>query len=155
MRALVKVSLMGFFLFNLISCAHSPKLHTIRLRPGDDVKIKLEEYVKEKNLQAVSLVTAVGSLTQYNLRFANQTNTTTKTGHFEVVSLVGLIGQDNSHLHLSLADEKGATFGGHMKEGNIVYTTLEITLVEDRSKKFERVEDKDGSGYKELKVLKR
>lgn len=155
MRVLIKISLVCM-LFNLLSCAHhSSKLHTIRLKPGDDVKFKLEEYVKEKKLQAVSLVTAVGSLTQYHLRFANQQNSTIKTGHFEVVSLVGLLGEANAHLHLSVADAKGATVGGHMKEGNIVYTTLEITLIEDRNKKFVREDDIDGSGYKELKVLKR
>ena len=142
-------------LFCLFSCAHHNRLYTLRLKPGDDVKIKLEEFVKVHKLEAVSIVTAVGSLTQYNLRFANQSNTTTKTGHFEIVSFTGLLGVDNCHLHLSVSDDKGMTVGGHMKEGNIVYTTLEITLIEDHQSKFIRVDDTDGSGYKELKVLKR
>lgn len=158
MRALINLSLL-FSLFSLFSCAHrSQKLHTIRLKPGDDVKLKLEEYVKEQKLEAVSLVTAVGSLTHYNLRFANQKETTKKAGHFEVVSLVGLLGENNSHLHMAVADDKGATVGGHLKEGNIVYTTLEITMIEDSKKKFIRVDDdkaNSGSGYQELKVLKR
>lgn len=100
------------------------------------------------------IVTCVGSLVQYNLRYANQKGGHSKTGHFEIVSLVGTLSRSAAHLHLSIADETGKTTGGHLLDGNIIYTTAEIGIAELPDLVFERVFDA-ASGYHELFVAKR
>ena len=106
-------------------------VHVLRLRPGADLLAELRDYVARAGLRASFVVTCVGSLTRANLRFANQREAAVATGHFEICSLVGTMGKDSPpHLHISLADGRGAMLGGHVLEGCTVYTTAEIVLGE-------------------------
>lgn len=144
-----------------ISCQNKPamptplvKTHAFRLKPGQDLRKEIESYVKAHNIEAGWIVTCVGSLTQYNLRFANQPEGSKGNGHFEIVSLVGTLSTHGSHLHASVSDSLGRTVGGHLLEGNLVYTTAEIVLGESTDMIFKRV--KDGSTeWPELEVGKR
>jgi uncharacterized protein len=130
-------------------------LYTVRLSPGQDLQKSLTAFVKEKNLKAVSILTGVGSLTDATIRYANQPNGTKLTGHFEIVSLVGtLSSKSGSHIHLSVSDETGKTLGGHLLEGSKVYTTVEITLLEQEDLEYAREKDPI-STYNELVVYPR
>lgn len=125
--------------------------HAIRLKPGDDLKLKLQAYVKEKNIRAGWLVTCAGSLTNYNIRFANQPNGNTGKGHFEIVSLTGTLSSNGSHIHIAISDSTGKTFGGHLLDGCIIYTTAEIILQQSNTHRFTR--QKDGSTpWEELQI---
>jgi predicted DNA-binding protein with PD1-like motif len=48
------------------------KTHAFRLKTGKDLKKEIESYVKSNNIQAGWIGCGVGSLTDYNIRFANQ-----------------------------------------------------------------------------------
>ncbi|MGZ3771128.1 MAG: PPC domain-containing DNA-binding protein [Bdellovibrio sp.] len=126
--------------------------YVLRLSPGDDPKVKLQAFVTEKNLKAVVILSAVGSLTKTVIRYANAKKSTTLTGHFEIVSLSGTIGSTSgSHLHISVSDGDGKTLGGHLMEGSTVYTTLEVALGAINDIEFKRELD-PVSTYNELKV---
>lgn len=105
-------------------------VYILRLRPGMDLKKSLIAFQKNKNLQAASVVAAVGSLNTAQLRFANQNDATTLKGPFEIVSLSGTIRPNSVHLHMSISDHKGQVLGGHLTDGNLVFTTAEITILE-------------------------
>ncbi len=141
------------FAFSFSSAqASNLNAHVIRLVPGDDPKVKLEAYVKEKKLKAVVVLAAVGSLTEAVIRYANEPKTTTLKGHFEVVSLSGTLGSTSgSHLHISISDKTGKTLGGHLSAGSKVYTTLEVALGEVTDVEFKREHDPI-STWDELKV---
>lgn len=127
------------------------KIHAFRLLPGQDLKKEIQAFVKKENIQAGWIMTCVGSLTQAHLRFANQPTGTKANGHFEIVSLVGTLSVNGSHLHLSVSDSLGTTTGGHLLDDNIVYTTAEIVLGEDPALVFTR--EKDGTTeWEELQV---
>ncbi len=130
------------------------KIHVIRLRPGEDLKKSILDYAAQNEFRAAVIVTCVGSLTEYNLRFANQKEGKSDTGHFEIVSLVGTISDSSVHLHLCISNEKGITTGGHLLDGNRVYTTAEIAIAELPQLEFQRTFD-EASGYKELTILSR
>ena len=66
--------------------AENIKVHAVRLKPGQDLRAAIEAYVKENNIAAGWLVTCAGSLTDYNIRFANQQNGSSGSGHFEIVT---------------------------------------------------------------------
>ena len=130
------------------------KTHPLRLKPGDDLKKEVEAYVKTHRIEAGWITACAGSLTRYHLRFANQPEGSHGEGHFEIVSLSGTVSVNGNHLHISISDSTGKTIGGHLLDGNLVYTTAEIILQEDEGFVFTR--EKDGSTpWEELQIKKK
>ncbi|HEY4740439.1 MAG TPA: PPC domain-containing DNA-binding protein [Candidatus Acidoferrales bacterium] len=132
--------------------AEHMRIHVFRLRPGDDLLEGIRAYASAHQLHAAVVLTAVGSLTQASIRYANQPSASQSSGHFEIVSLVGTLEDGGEHLHLSLAAENGTVIGGHLVPGCKIYTTGEIVLGELQGARFTRELDKEGSGWEELKV---
>ena len=127
------------------------RVHVLRLRPGQDLLRSLTAFAEEKQIRAGVILTTVGSLNETRLRLANRQDLTTKKGKAEIVSLVGTIDARSAHLHLSVSDGRGRTFGGHLVEGCPIYTTAEIAIGELPELRFSREPDA-ASGYEELKV---
>ena len=128
--------------------------HAFRLKPGQDLKQSIDSFVKTKNIQAGWIAGCVGSLTEYNIRFANQEKGYSDKGHFEIVSLAGTLSVNGSHMHLSISDSTGKTIGGHLLAGCKVYTTAEIVISESTEFIFTR--EKDGSTpWEELQIRKK
>jgi len=100
------------------------------------------------------VVSAVGSLTDVALRYANQDATTRHTGHFEVVALSGYLAEGELHLHMAVSDGVGATVGGHVMDGNRVYTTLVLVVDEHLRYRYRRERD-PASGRNELVIDRR
>lgn len=125
--------------------------YTFRLKPGQDLFDSIEAFVKEKQIGAGCVLSGVGSLTHFTLRFANQPDYAEEDGHFEIVSITGTVSIHGSHLHASVSDEKGRTVGGHLVSGCKIYTTAEIVIAafDDVIYRREFAED---SGYEELVV---
>ncbi len=130
------------------------RFYAVRFKPGEDLLAGLRTFVEARGLQAVSIVTAVGSLKKAPLRLANTGVWETREGHFEIVSLVGTIDPAGEHLHISLSDRHGVTVGAHFGPGSAVYTTAEVVLVELEDYRFTR-EPCALSGYDELIVSPR
>jgi len=127
------------------------KTHALRLRPGNDLRKEIESFVKANNIQAGWISCGVGSLTNYNIRFAGLPAGSKKTGHFEIVSLIGTVSVHGSHIHISISDSTGKTIGGHLLDSNFIYTTAEIVIQESTDFVFTR--EKDGSTqWEELQV---
>jgi predicted DNA-binding protein with PD1-like motif len=127
------------------------KAHAFRLKPGQDLRQELKKIVDQKQITAGWISTCVGSLDGYNIRFANQSNGSTGTGYYEIVSLTGTVSVNGSHVHLSVSDSSGKTIGGHLLDGCKIYTTAEIVLLEDPALEFKR--EKDGSTpWEELQI---
>jgi len=129
--------------------ADKTRIHAFRLMPGDDLKLSILAYVKQCQVQSGWILTTVGSLTQYSLRFANQSQPSFGKGFFEIVALNGTVGAEGLHLHLVLGSEKGEVFGGHLLEGSLIYTTAEIILEEGLGLRFTRQKDAT-TGWSEL-----
>ena len=125
-----------------------------RLKPGDDLKRELAAFAKREQLRAGMILTGVGSLTEVNIRYANRDEGTLRQGHFEILSLVGMLDADGMHIHMTVADRDGIAFGGHLLDGCIVYTTAEIAVGELTGLRFSRELDAK-YGYKELVVSPR
>jgi len=126
-------------------------VYAFRLKPGDDLKSGIEKVVLEKNIKAGWIATCVGSLSDYTIRFANESDSVVGNGHFEIVSLVGTLGAGGSHIHISISDSTGKTIGGHLMKGCKIYTTAEIVI--QATGKYEFSREKDGSTpWEELQV---
>lgn len=125
------------------------------------------------NTSSLFVVTVVGSLRSVKLRLANASKIPMGDGvdgdvtgvkssmggmneirewtneRFEIVSLVGTFSRDGScHLHLSISDANGVTYGGHLMEAEI-FTTAEVVLGSADGVDFSREYDPQ-TGYKEF-----
>jgi predicted DNA-binding protein with PD1-like motif len=127
------------------------RFRALRLRPGDDVREKLEQFVKQRSIRAGFVASCAGSLRVVAIRFADQQNIATLEGPFEIVSLSGTLGPDGSHLHITVADGTGRTVGGHLGLGSTVYTTAEIIVGELQGSRFRRELD-PVTTYQELVI---
>ena len=143
-----------FCLAGVAVAQSSMQVHVLRLKPGQDVMKEIFNFVTVHKIEAYSVVSAVGSLTEAQLRFANKKEASKLTGPLEIVSLSGTGGMAGSHLHLAVSDGEGRTTGGHLVEGSKVYTTLELVLGVYPELSFKRTLD-PASGYNELDVKKK
>jgi predicted DNA-binding protein with PD1-like motif len=130
------------------------KIFAVRLNPDEDLKQSLKVFVHAHNIQAGFILTAIGSLKQAQLRFANQPQSIVLAGKFEILSLAGTLSIHGLHLHMAIADTTGKTIGGHLDQGNLIYTTAEIVLGEIEDLTFRRDRD-DQTGFQELSILPR
>ena len=129
--------------------------HVLRLNPGDDLRGALEaafaSLVAQQGLQAACVVSAVGSLSRAELRYAGQNAGAVLTGDMELLTLSGTLSPDGPHLHASVADAQGRVAGGHVLAGCVVRTTAEVVLALLPEWHFSRVND-PLTGYKELAI---
>ena len=131
------------------------KTHTFRLKPQQDLFDSIEDYAKQKNIEAGCILSSVGSLTHATLRLANRSHYNDYEGHFEIVSMTGTVSIHGSHLHIAISDGDGMTIGGHLVSGCKIYTTAEIVLLELDDMIYKREMYENDSGYEELVVYKK
>lgn len=128
---------------------------TFRLKPGADLKKSIESIVVERSIKAGFIISCVGGLEQAVVRMAGATpdaqDIRTLKADYEIVSLVGTVSVNGTHLHISFSDSEGLVYGGHLKEGTIIQPTAEIVLGFEDDVEFKRELDED-TGFKELVV---
>jgi len=125
------------------------RLHVLRLQPGEDVRATIAAWAQQHNIEAAGVVSAVGSLTHAHLRYANRADGIMTAADLEVCALTGTVSMHGMHLHLSVADRDGHMLGGHMLDGCLVRTTLELVVQEVAEVTMVRIKDEQ-TGYDEL-----
>lgn len=130
------------------------RFYALRLLPQQELLSALRDFIRQHDLRAAWISGCVGSVNQVVLRYAGCEASTLLTGKFEVVSLTGTLDAEREHLHLAVADEHGHMTGGHVMEGCMVRTTLELVIGELDDAVFSR-QTCILSGYDELKVKPR
>jgi uncharacterized protein len=124
-----------------------------RLLPDQDIKERLISFLSDNQLSAAAIISAVGSVKAYVIRVSDGFTVIRAFENREIVSLSGILTTDGIHVHVSLSGLDGGVIGGHLMEGCLVNTTLEVVLMsleDDLTRKF----DSD-TGYKELVIKKR
>jgi len=127
------------------------KGYAFRLQPHEDLRKCILQFAKANAIKAGAILSAVGSLEQYKIRFANQPDGTIGKGFFEIVSLSGTFSESSCHIHISVSDAKGQTIGGHLLDENMIYTTAEIVVASLDELEFQRVTDPTYN-FKELVI---
>ena len=122
-----------------------------RLLPGQDLRYELETLTRDQDWRAACVIAAVGSLSRATIRFAGRDDPAVLEGPLEITALSGTLSPDGCHLHLSVADGEGETRGGHLLEGSVVHTTVEVVVAVLEHWSFSRELDPD-TGYRELMV---
>ena len=150
---LVNIILLSLILFSCQqkTAMNNTTAYAFRLKPGEDLKAGIQKLVTDKQIKAGWISTCVGSLTNYKIRFANQPEGSSDSGHFEIVSLTGTVSVNGYHIHISISDSTGKTIGGHLMDGCKIYTTAEIVILSSNDFIFKR--EKDGTTpWEELQI---
>ena len=134
------------------------RMLAIRMHRGQDLKAEIERFVADNKLSSATIISAVGSLEGVRMRMAgaqpSEQDIRNYDGSYEIVSLIGNLGAGRTHVHIAVSDREGAVIGGHLKEGSVVHTTVELVLAVDDDLVFsEEIDPKTGFG--ELKVSQR
>ncbi|MBW4609447.1 MAG: DNA-binding protein [Hassallia sp. WJT32-NPBG1] len=128
------------------------KIYPLRLKPNEDLRQSLKNFANQENIKAGFILSAIGSLKQAKIRFANQSDSILLIEKFEILSLNGTIAISGVHLHIAISDKEGKTIGGHIDDECIIYTTGEIIIGTTEEFIFNRTIDEQ-TGYKELEII--
>jgi predicted DNA-binding protein with PD1-like motif len=123
----------------------------LKLSPDEDVRQSLSSCCVSNSITAGSILSSVGSLKKVKLRKANSDSFYNVDSPHEILTLSGLISIDGIHVHVSVADNEARVFGGHLSDGNIVFTTVELVIASFPSIQFAREFD-PATGFKELSI---
>ena len=130
------------------------KVVPLRLQPGDDLRQALETWMGHQQEQGGCVISAIGSLSVIQLRFAGAAEATTIHAELEILSLAGTLSANGAHLHIAIADSSGAVIGGHLCPGSLVRTTAELVVGLLPEWWFNRELD-PATGYAELRISPR
>ena len=126
-----------------------------RLHKGSDLKLELKRIACERKITAGCIINAVGSLSRMRIRTdaKNGKEIIKDYGKVEIVSLIGTIGELGNHMHIHIAGGQidGVVVGGHLVEGCIVHTTVELMILSFNDLKF-LTELDSVTGFQELMV---
>ena len=128
---------------------------TKRLHPNQDLRKEIENMVKESGVKAGVLLSIVGSLKTAVLRMPQLESDVHKTkewsGPLEIVGSTATLSKNGSHIHISVCDEEGNVFGGHLKEGCILRTGAEVVIGVFDDIEYTRARDEE-TGFDELEI---
>ena len=116
----------------------------LRLKPGTDVLLGLEEACKRSGINNGVILSAIGSLDSPHFCDVVEVPTKAGYGYGEVLHLTGPIeltnasgiichddeGNTNLHVHMTLTDRHGNAHGGHRVEGTKVLLTVDVIIAE-------------------------
>ncbi|MDE1820826.1 MAG: DNA-binding protein [Euryarchaeota archaeon] len=120
----------------------------LRLDPGEEVTERLSRVVIDERIEAGFVTVGIGSLRDTTLGYWDgraYVRHVLSEPH-ELLTLAGSVarlkGEPHLHLHATLSDKDGRTFGGHFFSGKVAY--LVELLVQVYPTKFGRAERPDG-----------
>eukprot|EP00050_Salpingoeca_kvevrii_P001772 m.178980 g.178980 ORF g.178980 m.178980 type:complete len:185 (+) comp10452_c0_seq5:39-593(+) len=127
----------------------------LRVCPDEEIVDVLQRRIRELGLSSAWIMTCVGSVKKATIRLAssdsNHNEIISLSERFEIVSLVGTLGPDDTkHLHIALSDAKGRTIGGHVVSLT-VFTTAELVVGTSPALVFHRAPDPK-TGFPELLI---
>ena len=116
----------------------------LRLKPGTDVLLGLEEACKRSGINNGVILSAIGSLDSPHFCDVVEVPTKAGYGYGEVLHLTGPIeltnasgiichddeGNTNLHVHMTLTDRHGNAHGGHLVEGTRVVLAVDVIIAE-------------------------
>jgi predicted DNA-binding protein with PD1-like motif len=116
----------------------------------------MQDVAEREELKAGVILSGVGGLKKAHLRFPStprQQHALEWEGDLEIVSMIGTISASGMHIHLSVSDTKGSTFGGHLRVGCTVRNTVELVIGLLDGVEFSRAVDAE-TGFEELVIKK-
>ena len=99
----------------------------IKLAPGDDLRLRLEQLAREEQASGFVLG-VVGNLSRAAFQCPGPPEPTVMEGDLEIITLNGTLSPTGVHLHLSLSDGACQVWGGHLEPGTIVQKGVDLLI---------------------------
>jgi predicted DNA-binding protein with PD1-like motif len=104
------------------------RIYLLKLETGDDLLDSISEFIQDKQIECGEFC-GIGALTAARLGFYDHENRTYKEIAYdktvEIANLIGNISIRDAkpfvHAHMTISDETGAAFGGHVMPGCKVF----------------------------------
>ena len=127
-----------------------------RIEDGSDLRLEIERITREYQIRAGSILCGIGGLRKCRIRTAVidlDRPSYIDPGIVEIVALQGTLSMHSAHVHITVSDQTGQTWGGHLSRGCIVRMTCELVIMCHESYTFDRALDVE-TGYDELVITK-
>ena len=99
----------------------------IKLAPGDDLRLRLEQLAREEQASGFVLG-VVGNLSRAAFQCPGPPEPTVMEGDLEIITLNGTVSPTGVHLHLSLSDGACHVWGGHLEPGTLVLKGADVLV---------------------------
>ena len=122
-----------------------------RLAHGDDLLDSLTAFCASKKI-TLAWVQALGAVQKARVGYYDQNNKKYEfidyDRHLEILNLTGNVsvrdGKPMLHAHVTLADDRGNAFGGHLAQGTVVFACEFCVQVLDGSELVREMETQTG-----------
>jgi predicted DNA-binding protein with PD1-like motif len=110
------------------------EIYRVRLDRGDLLLESVVDIIQKYNIQDGAVLTAAGTLQECTFHAVKsiaaqaEEQFITKKGPIEILGLNGIIAAGEPHLHMTLGNPSGSTFGGHIEKGCKVLYRAELTI---------------------------
>ncbi|HII61339.1 PPC domain-containing DNA-binding protein [Pyrococcus horikoshii] len=134
------------------------RTYLFRVPEGEELLTYIKNFCKKEGIET-AIINGIGTLKNpkigYFLEEKKEYKVIPLKGSYELISLIGNVslkdGEPFVHAHVSLGNEEGIVFGGHLVEGEVF--VAEIFLQELKGEKIERKPTKYGLAlWEELKL---
>ena len=111
------------------------KIHILRVDPGEDLLACVEQFLAEKKVRQAVVLGGYGTLAASHLHWVRHNRIPAENyfgrteGGIEILSMNGLVVENQAHIHVTLSTPVGA-YGGHLEPGCIAYVLCEIFFAE-------------------------
>jgi len=111
------------------------KIWIVRIDPGEDVLVSLNDFVKENDVKQGVVFMGYGTFSKVSLHWVTHNRFPTNNLYdnwedgIELMSMNGMLVDGKFHIHFTASTKDGA-FGGHLEEGCICYVLCEVAIVE-------------------------
>ncbi len=111
------------------------RIHILRVDPGEDVLGSVQRFLREAGIGQAVVLGGYGTLAAYHLHWVTHNRIPTENlfgrgeGGIEILSMNGLVVDEEPHIHVALSTADGA-FGGHLEPGCIAYVLCEVFFAE-------------------------
>ena len=115
--------------------SHEKGVVIVSLSSGELLLESVHAAVREASLHTGVVMTGIGSLSVGRIHTVGTNELPPEElfldlpGPLEVTSFSGIIANYESHLHISLMDQAGKCYGGHLEKGCSVLTLSEISIM--------------------------
>lgn len=127
----------------------------LRLKPKADLKQGIKAFCSEHGIQSGAILSAVGSLSTLTVRIADGHTTEQRHENMELIAMGGTITDGHLHIHIAGINGSMEVFGGHLLDGCVVNTTMELVIGDYSALYQNRREFDPATGYDELVVVPR
>lgn len=107
----------------------------VRINPGDDILLGLQQAVKEHGIRNAAILTGFGSVrhSHFHVVMSNELppaeSYPKSTQPLDIVVMGGMIIDGRVHAHIDFSDERNG-FGGHLEEGCLALTFTVVALAD-------------------------